>query len=111
VKRSADVLASLRAALVWVALAPIRVYSRLISPALPARCRYYPTCSAYAQQALRRHGLLRGSALAAWRLVRCNPFSRGGVDDVPPPGRWRSPPEDGPATPTAGHTHTHGSHA
>ena len=107
-KRSGDILARLRAALIWVVLAPIRVYSRLISPALPARCKYYPTCSAYAQQALRRHGLLRGGALAAWRIMRCNPFSRGGVDDVPPPGRWRTPAEHGDAHDAS---QPHGSHA
>lgn len=66
-------------------LLPLRLYSRVISPALPARCKYYPTCSAYAEQAVRTHGILRGSALAAWRLLRCNPFSKGGVDEVPPP--------------------------
>jgi putative membrane protein insertion efficiency factor len=85
VKRSAEILARLRAALVWVVLLPVRAYSRLISPALPARCKYYPTCSAYAEQAVRTHGIVRGGALAAWRLARCNPFSRGGVDEVPPP--------------------------
>jgi putative membrane protein insertion efficiency factor len=103
VKRFRDTLAPLRAALVWVFLLPLRAYARLISPVLPARCRYYPTCSAYAEQAVRTHGILRGSALAAWRLARCNPFSRGGVDEVPPPGRWRSRP--------AGHDGAHGSHA
>ena len=66
-------------------LLPLRLYSRVISPALPARCKYYPTCSAYAEQAVRTHGILRGSALAAWRLLRCNPLSKGGVDEVPPP--------------------------
>ena len=83
-KRSADALMRLRAGLVWVFLLPLRAYSRLISPMLPARCRYYPTCSAYAEEAVRTHGIVRGSALAAWRIVRCNPFSRGGVDEVPP---------------------------
>ena len=65
-----------------VAIAPIRVYQRLISPALPARCKYHPTCSEYAVQAIRGYGLLRGSALAAWRLLRCNPLSHGGYDPV-----------------------------
>jgi uncharacterized protein len=62
--------------------APIRLYQRLISPALPRRCKYEPTCSAYAVEALRTHGALRGSVLAAWRLLRCNPFSQGGYDPV-----------------------------
>lgn len=65
-----------------ILLAPIRLYQRFISPALPARCRYHPTCSAYAVEAVRSHGVLRGSVLAAWRLLRCNPFSPGGVDHV-----------------------------
>ena len=100
-KRSGDALARIRAALVWVLVAPIRVYSRVISPALPARCKYYPTCSAYAE-AIRTHGLIRGGALAAWRIVRCNPFSHGGIDEVPPPRERRR----GHA-----HRHTHGRHA
>jgi putative membrane protein insertion efficiency factor len=65
-----------------VLTAPIRLYQRTISPALPRRCKYEPTCSAYAAEALRRHGALRGLALAAWRLLRCNPFSHGGYDPV-----------------------------
>ncbi len=64
-------------------LAPIAAYQRLISPALPRRCRYEPTCSAYAVIAIRRFGPLRGTLLAVWRLLRCNPFSHGGFDPVP----------------------------
>ena len=64
------------------ALALIRVYQRFISPALPRRCRYHPTCSAYAMQAVERYGILRGAVLAGWRLLRCNPFSHGGYDPV-----------------------------
>jgi putative membrane protein insertion efficiency factor len=64
-------------------LAPISAYQRWISPSLPRRCRYEPTCSAYAAQAVRRFGVLRGAVLAAWRLLRCNPLSHGGVDPVP----------------------------
>jgi uncharacterized protein len=63
-----------------VAVAPVRLYQRAISPALPQRCRYYPTCSEYAVQAMRRFGVLRGLVLAVWRLLRCNPWSHGGVD-------------------------------
>ena len=62
--------------------APIRFYQRVISPAIPARCRYYPTCSQYAVQAIRRYGVLRGIVLAGWRLLRCNPWSHGGIDHV-----------------------------
>ena len=66
-----------------LALKPIGAYQRWISPLFPRRCCYEPTCSAYAAQAVRRFGLLRGSVLAAWRLLRCNPFSHGGFDPVP----------------------------
>ena len=63
-----------------VAVAPVRLYQRAISPALPARCKYHPSCSEYAVQAVRHFGILRGLVLAAWRLLRCNPWSHGGVD-------------------------------
>jgi putative membrane protein insertion efficiency factor len=65
-----------------VLMLPIRLYQRLISPALPRRCKYEPTCSEYAVEALRTHGVLRGAVLAAWRILRCNPFSHGGYDPV-----------------------------
>jgi putative membrane protein insertion efficiency factor len=65
-----------------VAVAPIRFYQRLLSPLAGARCRYYPSCSEYAAQAIRRYGILRGLVLAGWRLLRCNPWSAGGVDLV-----------------------------
>jgi putative membrane protein insertion efficiency factor len=62
---------------------PIRGYQRFISPALPPSCRFTPSCSTYAVEAITRHGVLRGSWLAARRLVRCHPFHPGGVDPVP----------------------------
>lgn len=62
---------------------PIIAYRRWLSPALPARCRFYPSCSAYALQALDRHGAIKGSGLALWRLLRCHPFHPGGYDPVP----------------------------
>jgi uncharacterized protein len=65
-----------------VVVAPIVVYRRVISPLLPPRCKYYPSCSEYAIQAVSEFGILRGLVLAAWRLLRCNPFSHGGVDPV-----------------------------
>lgn len=65
-----------------VVSAPIVAYRRVISPALPRRCRYEPTCSRYAIQALGEYGILRGAVLAVWRLLRCNPWSRGGYDPV-----------------------------
>jgi uncharacterized protein len=68
--------------LITVVLAPIRLYQRLVSPALPRRCKYEPTCSAYAVEAIRTFGVARGLVLAAWRLARCNPWSRGGYDPV-----------------------------
>jgi len=68
--------------LAGVALAPIRAYQRFISPAMPRRCKYYPTCSAYAVDAVREFGVMRGLVLAGWRLLRCNPFSHGGYDPV-----------------------------
>ena len=65
-----------------VVTGPLRLYQRVISPALPSRCKYHPTCSQYAVEAIRRYGVLRGAVLAAWRLLRCNPWSHGGVDFV-----------------------------
>lgn len=65
------------------AQAAIRFYQRRISPLFGARCKYYPTCSAYAYTAFERFGFIKGFILAAWRILRCNPFSRGGVDYVP----------------------------
>lgn len=65
-----------------VAVAPIRFYQRFISPGLPRRCKYEPTCSRYAEQAIREYGILRGLVLAGWRVMRCNPWSHGGFDPV-----------------------------
>jgi putative membrane protein insertion efficiency factor len=63
-----------------IAIAPVRLYQRAISPALPQRCKYHPSCSQYAVSAIRQYGILRGLVLAAWRVLRCNPWSHGGVD-------------------------------
>ena len=60
----------------------LRGYKRLISPLLPAACRYVPTCSDYAVEAVERFGMVRGGLMAAWRVLRCNPFVKGGVDPV-----------------------------
>jgi putative membrane protein insertion efficiency factor len=65
-----------------VLLAPIRLYQRFVSPLLPRRCKYLPTCSDYAVQAVRQYGAWRGLVLAGWRLLRCNPWSHGGYDPV-----------------------------
>ena len=64
-------------------LALISFYRRRISPLTPPKCKYYPTCSSYAYTAIERFGALKGSALAVWRLLRCNPWSMGGIDHVP----------------------------
>lgn len=76
-----------------IAIAPITAYRRLLSPALPRRCKYEPTCSAYAAQAITRYGILRGVVLAAWRVLRCNPFSHGGFDPVEAQGLFRRVPD------------------
>lgn len=68
-----------------LAVLPIRLYQRFLSPLKPPTCRFHPTCSSYAIEAVQLHGILRGGWLAAWRVLRCQPFSRGGHDPVPPP--------------------------
>jgi putative membrane protein insertion efficiency factor len=75
-----------------VLVLPIRLYQLVISPLLGPRCRFYPSCSAYAVEALQRHGALRGSWLAVRRLGRCHPWNPGGPDPVPParPGTART---------------------
>jgi putative membrane protein insertion efficiency factor len=65
-----------------VVTAPIVAYQRVISPAIPRRCKYEPTCSRYAVEAIQRFGVLKGLVLAGWRLLRCNPWSHGGYDPV-----------------------------
>jgi len=78
-------LSAVRAAPARMLIAAIRAYQLVISPMTGPTCKYHPSCSRYAITALRRHGAVRGSRLAAWRILRCNPWSKGGVDDVPPP--------------------------
>ncbi|WP_331852306.1 membrane protein insertion efficiency factor YidD [Glycomyces terrestris] len=70
--------------MVRVVAAPVVAYRRWISPALPARCRFYPSCSAYTLEALSEHGAVRGIWLSLRRLGRCHPFHPGGFDPVPP---------------------------
>jgi hypothetical protein len=65
------------------AMAAIRFYQKWISPLFPPSCRYYPSCSQYTYEAIAKYGLLKGGAMGAWRLLRCNPFSKGGFDYVP----------------------------
>ncbi|MGH2965249.1 MAG: membrane protein insertion efficiency factor YidD [Solirubrobacterales bacterium] len=78
--------------LLAILLAPIRAYQRFVSPALPRRCKYEPTCSAYAAQAIGELGVVRGGILAAWRVARCNPFSHGGYDPVEARTLFRAKP-------------------
>jgi hypothetical protein len=88
-----------------IAIAPIVVYQRVISPAIPRRCKYEPTCSRYAVDAIGRYGILKGLLLAGWRLLRCNPWSYGGYDPVEaqqlfaprPDGRAQRPADVQPA--------------
>jgi hypothetical protein len=68
---------------------PIRLYQRLLSPLTPPSCRFEPSCSEYGAQAVLAHGILKGTLLGAWRILRCHPFAEGGADPVPPRGRWR----------------------
>ena len=72
----------MNARLRWLFVLPIRAYQRLISPFMGQHCKYYPSCSEYAVQAVQRFGILRGLVLAGWRLLRCNPWSSGGYDPV-----------------------------
>lgn len=65
-----------------IAILPIRLYQRVLSPVAGSRCKYYPSCSEYAAQAIAKFGILRGLVLAGWRLLRCNPWSHGGLDPV-----------------------------
>lgn len=64
--------------LLWL----INIYKKGISPNTQPKCKYYPTCSTYAYQAIEKHGAFKGFGMAVWRLLRCNPFSKGGVDPV-----------------------------
>jgi len=86
----------------WVLGWPARVlllgliwaYRSTIGPMVGGRCRFHPTCSAYASEAARVHGASKGALLATWRVLRCSPLTAGGLDPVPPRGSWRpAPPE------------------
>lgn len=72
-----------------ILIAGIRGYKKFISPMLGDNCRFYPTCSSYAIEALEVHGVCKGTLLAIWRILRCNPLCKGGIDPVPPKGAWR----------------------
>ena len=74
--------------LMWVLLALIRGYQIAISPLLPPSCRFHPSCSSYGYESIAVHGSAKGLVLTAWRLLRCNPWNKGGLDPVPMSGRW-----------------------
>ncbi|MEO6956917.1 MAG: membrane protein insertion efficiency factor YidD [Antricoccus sp.] len=87
-----------------IAIAPIRFYQRWISPAFPPSCKYYPCCSEYGARAVLEWGVVRGYALIVWRILRCNPWSAGGVDHVPV-HRSKSTPRQNLAPPQLMETH------
>jgi len=87
-------------------LLPLHAYRAVISPNLAPRCRYYPSCSTYAVQAVRELGVIRGSILAGWRVVRCNPWSHGGVDELAHRRLFRDR-DAGPHTPGGPGTKAH----
>lgn len=79
-----SIMQAMRKAAIWLLLLPIKFYRGCISPMLPPACRYTPTCSQYAMDAIRIHGPLRGSWLAIKRICRCHPWGGSGYDPVPP---------------------------
>jgi putative membrane protein insertion efficiency factor len=100
VKRSFEVIRTrLQHVIREVFLLPLHAYRAVISPNLGPRCKYYPSCSTYGLQAVRELGVVRGSIVAGWRVLRCNPFSHGGVDEL----------ADRRLFPA--HDHPHGDHA
>ncbi|MCD8297960.1 MAG: membrane protein insertion efficiency factor YidD [Prevotella sp.] len=78
-----SIVSWLRQVLIWLLCLPILFYRKCISPYLPPSCRFTPTCSEYAIQAIRKHGPFKGLALAVWRILRCNPWGGSGYDPVP----------------------------
>jgi len=92
--------------LTWFLIVLIRGYQLAISPLLPPSCRFHPSCSAYGLESMRVHGSLKGTALTGWRLCRCNPWNDGGIDPVPPAGRWL-PDVDRMGEPRSGTMKTH----
>jgi len=89
----------------WVLATLIVGYRRFVTPYTPQTCRFYPTCSAYGLTAIRTHGALKGTALTVWRVLRCHPWTAGGVDHVPPHGHWRAPVDPDPRRPESAEPH------
>lgn len=83
----------MRSPLAVVLIGLVKGYRAFISPLKAPSCKYYPTCSTYALEALNRHGAIKGFLLSTWRILRCNPWSYGGVDKVPLKGQWKSEPK------------------
>ena len=86
-KAARRALWALGAPIRWLLLGLIRLYQLTLSGWLGGQCRFYPTCSHYADAAIREHGAIRGSVMSIWRIARCNPYSAGGIDPVPPARR------------------------
>ncbi len=84
-----------------IVLAPILLWAKVISPALPPRCKYHPSCSNYGVEAVERYGILRGLVLTGWRVLRCNPWSNGGVDPVDAQTLFQRRPAANPTTRTS----------
>ncbi|MBO4316058.1 MAG: membrane protein insertion efficiency factor YidD [Prevotella sp.] len=78
-----DIFKYLSHAIAWVLILPIKFYQNCISPFTPPSCRFTPTCSEYARQAITKHGPIKGLGLAIWRILRCNPWGGSGYDPVP----------------------------
>ncbi|MBN2273538.1 MAG: membrane protein insertion efficiency factor YidD [Bacteroidales bacterium] len=83
-------LDNIHALIIKLMILPVKFYKYSISPLLPNSCRHYPTCSEYAIQALNEHGIVKGSMLAIWRILRCNPWGTSGYDPVPPKKQKRT---------------------
>lgn len=82
------IISKIRDFIIEIFLLPVHFYRKFISPAKPPCCRFTPTCSRYCLEAIREWGIVVGSVLTAWRLLRCNPFSKGGHDPVPKAPCW-----------------------
>ncbi|MBN1415833.1 MAG: membrane protein insertion efficiency factor YidD [Bacteroidales bacterium] len=78
------ILQSIHAFIIKLLILPVRLYQYTISPLFPSSCRHYPSCSEYTINALKVHGILKGSILSIWRILRCNPWGTSGYDPVPP---------------------------
>lgn len=75
----------------WLLIKLIRGYKKYISPRMGNKCRFSPTCSEYAMEAIEVHGVVKGGMLSLWRILRCNPFGKAGYDPPPEKGSWKNP--------------------